>query len=125
MPGLVDVDLTAERAISKAKWRLMSLILLLYFIAFVDRVNVGFAALTMNKDLGLTPYIYGWGAGIFFFGYFIFEVPSNLALERFGTLPWAEVSRPAIALAETGVPVSVDLRQQLERLLQRANAPSR
>jgi MFS transporter, ACS family, tartrate transporter len=82
------LDAPAERAVSKAKWRLMPLILLLYFIAFVDRVNVGFAALTMNKDLGLTPYIYGWGAGIFFVGYVLFEVPSNWALVRVGARRW-------------------------------------
>jgi MFS transporter, ACS family, tartrate transporter len=86
-PG-TSLDTTTVRAISKAKWRLMPLILLLYFIAFVDRVNVGFAALTMNKDLGLTPYIYGWGAGIFFIGYVLFEVPSNWALVRVGARRW-------------------------------------
>ena len=53
-----------------------------------DRVNVGFAALEMNKDLGFTATMFGWGAGIFFFGYFFFEVPSNLALERFGARLW-------------------------------------
>jgi ACS family tartrate transporter-like MFS transporter len=62
--------------------------MLLYLVAFLDRVNVGFAALTMNKDLGLSPYVYGWGAGIFFFGYFIFEVPSNVILERVGARRW-------------------------------------
>lgn len=86
-PG-VSPEAAAERAVSKAKRRLMPLILLLYFIAFVDRVNVGFAALTMNKDLGLTPYIYGWGAGIFFIGYVLFEVPSNWALVRVGARRW-------------------------------------
>lgn len=86
-PG-AGLDAATERAISKAKWRLMPLILLLYFIAFVDRVNVSFAALTMNKDLGLTPYVYGWGAGVFFVGYVLFEVPSNWALVRLGARRW-------------------------------------
>jgi D-galactonate transporter len=62
--------------------------MLCYFIAYLDRVNVGFAALTMNKALGISATAYGFGAGIFFFSYFIFEVPSNLALERFGARKW-------------------------------------
>jgi MFS transporter, ACS family, tartrate transporter len=66
----------------------MPFLILLYLVAFLDRVNVGFAALTMNADLGITPYVYGWGAGIFFLGYFLFEVPSNLALARFGARVW-------------------------------------
>jgi MFS transporter, ACS family, tartrate transporter len=57
---------------------------LCYFVCYLDRVNVGFAALQMNSDLGFTATMFGWGAGIFFFGYFFFEVPSNLALERSG-----------------------------------------
>jgi MFS transporter, ACS family, tartrate transporter len=63
-------------------------IALCYFVCYLDRVNVGFAALTMNDDLGFTATVSGWGAGIFFFGYFLFEVPSNLALERFGARLW-------------------------------------
>jgi D-galactonate transporter len=62
--------------------------MLCYFIAYLDRVNVGFAALTMNRDLGISATAYGFGAGIFFFSYFLFEVPSNLALERFGARKW-------------------------------------
>jgi ACS family tartrate transporter-like MFS transporter len=54
----------------------------------VDRVNIGFAALTMNKDLGLTAYFYGWGAGIFFVSYVLFEVPSNWALVQVGARRW-------------------------------------
>jgi ACS family tartrate transporter-like MFS transporter len=80
-----DLDRTVTR---KVAWRLMPLLMACYFVAFLDRVNVGFAALTMNKDLGLTPVIFGWGAGIFFLGYFLFEVPSNLLLERVGARLW-------------------------------------
>ena len=58
--------------------------MLAYFFSYLDRVNLGFAALTMNAELKFTPLIFGWGAGIFFIGYFLFEVPSNLALEKFG-----------------------------------------
>lgn len=79
----------AERAvIAKAALRLIPFICLLYFVAFLDRVNVGFAALTMNQDIGLSASAYGLGAGIFFLGYFIFEVPSNLLLKRFGARRW-------------------------------------
>jgi ACS family tartrate transporter-like MFS transporter len=60
----------------------------LYLVSFLDRVNVGFAALTMNRDLGFSPTVFGWGAGIFFFGYVLFEVPSNVLLERFGARVW-------------------------------------
>jgi ACS family tartrate transporter-like MFS transporter len=68
--------------------RLVPLLLLLFIIAYVDRVNVSFAALTMNKDIGLNAYTYGLGAGIFFIGYFLFEVPSNLMLARVGARRW-------------------------------------
>ncbi len=72
----------------KVLWRLMPFLMLCYFVAYLDRVNVGFAALTMNRDLGLSPAVYGFGAGIFFLGYFLFEVPSNLILERVGARRW-------------------------------------
>jgi MFS family permease len=68
--------------------RLIPFLMLCYFVAYLDRVNVGFAALTMNADLGLTAEMFGFGAGIFFVGYFLFEVPSNLLLERFGARTW-------------------------------------
>ena len=78
-----------ERAvIRKAMWRLLPFLCFIYFIAFLDRVNVSFAALTMNKDLGLSDVAYGVGTGIFFIAYFLFEVPSNLALKRFGARVW-------------------------------------
>ncbi|HEY4166128.1 MAG TPA: MFS transporter [Reyranella sp.] len=74
--------------IRRVSWRLMPFLLLAYLICYIDRVNVGFAALQMNKAVGIDPKIYGLGAGIFFVGYFILEVPSNLALERFGARIW-------------------------------------
>ena len=61
---------------------------LLYFAAFIDRVNVSFAALQMNRDLGFSSYVYGLGAGIFFIGYVLFEVPSNLILHKVGARLW-------------------------------------
>ena len=81
-------DSAARRASRKAAWRLIPFLTLCYVVAFLDRVNVGFAALTMNKELGLTAEMFGFGAGIFFFGYFIFEVPSNLVLEKVGARRW-------------------------------------
>ncbi|NWP56927.1 MFS transporter, partial [Escherichia coli] len=66
----------------KISLRIIPFMMVLYLVAFLDRVNISFAALTMNDDVGLTPYVYGWGAGIFFLGYFLFEVPSNVILEK-------------------------------------------
>ena len=77
-----------RRTIAKVSWRLLPLVALAYCIAYIDRSNISFAALTMNKDLGFSAYIYGWGAGIFFFGYFLFEIPSNLVLEKIGARIW-------------------------------------
>ena len=77
-----------RRTILKVSWRLLPLVVVSYLVAYIDRTNVAFAALTMNKDLGLSAYLYGWGAGIFFIGYAIFEVPSNVILERVGARRW-------------------------------------
>lgn len=77
-----------RRTITRLSWRLVPFLMICYFAAYLDRVNISFAALTMNKDLGLSATAYGLGAGIFFFSYFIFEVPSNLALQRFGARRW-------------------------------------
>jgi len=78
----------AASAIHKAARRLIPFLILCYAVNFLDRVNVGFAALAMNDDLGFTPEVFGFGAGIFFVGYILFEVPSNLALHRFGARIW-------------------------------------
>ncbi len=77
-----------KRTLHRITWRIVPFVCFLYFIAFIDRVNIGFAALTMNKDIGLSPAIFGFGAGIFFLGYFICEVPSNLILEKVGARKW-------------------------------------
>jgi ACS family tartrate transporter-like MFS transporter len=81
-------SLLEERAIRKITWRLIPFLMLLYFVAFLDRINVGFAALTMNKDLGLTSQVFGLGSGIFFLGYFAFEVPSTVILHKVGARFW-------------------------------------
>lgn len=78
----------AARASRKVAWRLIPLLGVLYFFSFLDRVNVGFAALTMNADIGLSAAAYGLGSGIFFVGYVLCEVPSNVLLERFGARRW-------------------------------------
>src|SRR3954470_18757016 len=77
-----------RRTVAKVSWRLLPLIVVIYFVAYMDRTNVSFASLSMNQDLGFTAYIYGWGAGIFFLGYFLFEVPSNVILEKTGARLW-------------------------------------
>src|ERR1700761_94132 len=82
------MDSIEARTIGKVTSRLVPYLILCYFIAYLDRVNVGFAALTMNKALGLTATMFGFGAGIFFLTYFIFELPSNLFLDRFGARKW-------------------------------------
>jgi ACS family tartrate transporter-like MFS transporter len=80
-----EIETSTIRAISM---RLIPFLVLAYFFSYLDRVNLGFAALTMNADLKFSPLAFAWGAGIFFIGYFLFEVPSNLALEKFGASRW-------------------------------------
>ncbi|WP_042302410.1 MFS transporter [Paraburkholderia kururiensis] len=76
------------RTMARVTARLVPFLIVCYFIAYLDRVNVGFAALQMNKALDLSSSAFGFGAGIFFIAYFFFEVPSNLLLERFGARRW-------------------------------------
>src|SRR3954454_22500908 len=77
-----------RRTLRKISLRIVPFIMLLYFISYIDRVNIGFAALTMNKDLGFSSSVFGFGAGVFFFGYFLFEVPSNYILDKVGARLW-------------------------------------
>src|SRR5882757_1594579 len=76
------------RTMRKVYLHLLPFTFALYLICYLDRANIGFAALTMNRALGLSSYIYGLGAGAFFWGYFLLEVPSNLILERVGARRW-------------------------------------
>ncbi len=78
----------AEAILTRAAWRLIPVMCLMYVASFLDRSNVSFAALTMNRDLGLSPAAYGFASGIFFWGYFFFEVPSNLMLAKMGARAW-------------------------------------
>ncbi|BEU22252.1 MFS transporter [Paraburkholderia caribensis] len=88
-PGAGAPPSTFEEATyRKVAWRLTPLLMLSYVVAYLDRVNVGFAKLGMSADLGLSDAVYGFGAGIFFIGYFIFEVPSNIILHRVGARVW-------------------------------------
>src|ERR1700744_660200 len=80
-----DIETTVT---GKVVWRLFPFMILLTMVNFIDRVNIGFAALTMNKDLGIDPATFGFAAGIFFLGYVLFEVPSNVILHRVGANIW-------------------------------------
>jgi ACS family tartrate transporter-like MFS transporter len=77
-----------QTTMRKVYWRLLPFAILTYFLCYLDRINVGFAALTMNKDLGLDAAVYGMAAGAFFWGYFLFQVPSNIILEKVGAWLW-------------------------------------
>jgi MFS transporter, ACS family, tartrate transporter len=77
-----------RRTIVKVSWRLLPLVVVAYLVAYIDRTNIAIAALTMNKDLGFSSSLYGIGAGIFFIGYALFEVPSNMVLEKVGARMW-------------------------------------
>src|SRR5258706_369587 len=78
----------SDNAVRAAAWRVIPLLAVGYIVSYIDRANVGFAALTMNRDLGLSATQFGFAAGTFYFGYVLFEVPSNLALRRFGARRW-------------------------------------
>jgi MFS transporter, ACS family, tartrate transporter len=82
------MDAIETRTIRKVMWRLIPFLIACYFVAYLDRVNVGFAKLQMASALGLSEAAYGLGAGLFFIAYFLLEVPSNLALDRFGARLW-------------------------------------
>src|SRR6201997_3815976 len=84
-PDITDLE---RQTMARVARRLLPLLIACYFVAYLDRVNVGFASLTMNKALGFTSAVYGFGGGIFFLGYFIFEVPSNILLSKVGARRW-------------------------------------
>lgn len=81
-------DKTLDAVTSKIAHRLIPLLVACYFVAYLDRVNLGFAATAMNHDLGFSPLVYGWGSGVFFFGYALLEAPSNYVLHRVGARFW-------------------------------------
>jgi MFS transporter, ACS family, tartrate transporter len=81
-------DETQKVTIRTIYWRLIPLFFLMMFFNYLDRINLGFAGLQMNKDLGFTPAVFGFGASIFFLGYMILQIPSNLMMYRFGASLW-------------------------------------
>src|SRR5450432_3344013 len=88
MPTSTVIRNLESETILRVSWRLLPFLIAAYLVNYIDRVNVGFASLQMNKAVGIDPKTYGLGAGIFFLGYFLLEVPSNLALQRFGARTW-------------------------------------
>src|SRR6478752_1850609 len=78
----------SDRVVRKAMWRLMPLIMISYFFAFFDRINIGFAKAQLQADLGISNTAYGLGASLFVVGYVLFEVPSNAVLYRVGSRQW-------------------------------------
>ena len=104
------MDALERETVHRVAWRLMPMLMLGYFCAYLDRVNVGFAGLTMNKALGFSSAVFGFGAGVFFFGYFLAEIPSNLILNKVGARRWI-----ARILLTWGVISGAD-RVRLERL---------
>lgn len=83
--GISEYSLTEQKRIfAKVAWRLIPFLVFLFILAWIDRINVGFAKLAMLNDLQFSEAVYGLGAGIFFIGYFFFEIPSNLLLEKIG-----------------------------------------
>ena len=83
-----QIEIDADRTIAKVTRRLVPFLIVCFFAAYLDRVNIGFAALTMDKELGFSPQTFGWGAGVFFIGYCLFEAPSNFILHRVGARHW-------------------------------------
>ena len=88
-PGVADADApVAARAYRKVFWRLMPFLMLCYVASYMDRVNIGFAKLQMQQELGFSETVFGLGSGIFFLGYFLFEVPSNVLMHKVGARAW-------------------------------------
>jgi ACS family tartrate transporter-like MFS transporter len=83
-----ELQRESDRILARAAWRLIPFMSLMYVVSFLDRVNISFAALRMNQELGFSPEVYGFASGVFFFGYFLFEVPSNLMLQKVGARLW-------------------------------------
>ncbi len=109
--GLASSESLETRAYAKATWRLLPFLFLCYVAAYLDRVNVGFAKLQMLSDLKFSETVYGLGAGIFFIGYFLFEVPSNILMHRVGAriwiarimITWAVVSAASLFVKTPGM----------------------
>src|SRR6201996_9384568 len=90
VPAAAIFDFEAS-AMHKFRWRMIPLLAVCYFIYRLDLLNVGFAGLTMNKELGLSATAFGFGVGVFYWGFFLCQIPSNLALERWGAKFWLPI----------------------------------
>nr|WP_198984594.1 MFS transporter [Herbaspirillum sp. ASV7] len=88
METTIDDKQLERDTVRRVTWRLLPFLMLCYLFAFIDRGNIGMAALQMNHDIGLSPRMFGFASSLFFIAYFIFEVPSNLALQKFGARKW-------------------------------------
>ncbi|WP_026354423.1 MFS transporter [Massilia niastensis] len=88
MKTMKNDDALEKETVSRVTWRLMPFLIVCYLLAFIDRGNIGMAALQMNHDIGVTPQMFGFASSLFFIAYFFFEVPSNLALQKFGARKW-------------------------------------
>src|SRR5476651_477321 len=89
LPASTTASAVDQNAVlRRAMWRLVPFIFISYVFCYIDRVNVGFAALSMNHDIGLSATQFGFGSGLILLGYFIFEIPSNLMMQRFGARIW-------------------------------------
>jgi hypothetical protein len=112
-------DEIRRRALSKVAWRFLPVLIIAYVLNYLDRTSVGFAALTMNRDIGLTAYQFGWGAGLLFASYSIFEIPSNLYEDRQLTsrdrASFANEPEYAPAMRIALRPVDRDTGQEIER----------
>ncbi|ASL48785.1 Putative tartrate transporter (plasmid) [Burkholderia sp. AD24] len=83
-----DDEIDHERTMGKVSLRILPFVCMCFLVSYIDRTNVSFAALTMNRDLGISPTAFGWIVGAFFIGYCLSEIPSNLALQKFGARIW-------------------------------------
>ncbi|EXR60118.1 major Facilitator Superfamily protein [Acinetobacter sp. 25977_6] len=88
MKNDISISEVEKSTIRKLSFRILPFLILCYFISYIDRVNIGFAALTMNQEIGLTATAFGFGATLFFIAYVIFEIPSNMAMEKLGARIW-------------------------------------
>src|ERR1700737_3522625 len=88
MPLVPSASSLSERTMTKVGRRVLPLVFLLYVVAFLDRANVAYAKLTMTVDLGFSEAVYGFGAGVFFAGYLLLEIPGALIVEKWGARRW-------------------------------------
>ncbi|TXM96932.1 MFS transporter [Methylobacterium sp. WL64] len=102
-----DIKSTEKTVMHKVAWRIIPIMAICYFFAFLDRINVGMAALTMNESIGLSAVAYGLGASMFFVGYVLFEVPSNIAMQKVGARIWITRIMITWGLLSTGMALVV------------------